>query len=655
MMAKFFLEAPFKPTGDQPEAIAKIVESIKKGNRFQTLLGATGTGKTFVDSCIIAQIGKPTLVIAHNKTLAAQLYNEFKNFFPKNAVCYFVSYYDYYQPEAYIPETDTYIEKDADINAEIDHLRHQATYALQTREDVIIVASVSCIYNLGSPAEYKKQVLEFWQGEEIKMVEVLRRLTGLQYVRNDYELLRGRFRVKGDRIEIFPQYEENLIRLEFFGDTIERILKIDPLSGQVLEELAEIKIWPAKHFLIPAQTMPEILANIRSDLEKEVAEFKQAGKILEAERLKMRVEADLEMLELTGTVAGIENYSRYFDGRLPGVAPLTLIDYFPKDFLMIIDESHMTIPQLAAMYNGDWSRKEALVKYGFRLKAAFDNRPLSFSEFERKISQVIFQSATPGEYELRKSKEVVELIIRPTGIVDPQVEVRPTKNQIDDLLGEVQKALAKKQRVLITTLTKRTAEELTEYLKNLKIKAEYLHSDIETLKRTDILRDLRLGKIEVVVGINLLREGLDLPEVGLIIILDADKEGFLRSTTSLIQTIGRAARNVEGRVIMYADRITRSMAEAIKETNRRRRIQEEYNRKHNIKPKSAARKIEERISVEIPEEPVIKEAVVLSPERKEFLIKELKAKMELAALNLEFEKAALYRDEIKRLSRLSSK
>jgi len=654
-MAKFFLEAPFKPTGDQPEAIAKIVESIKKGNRFQTLLGATGTGKTFVDSCIIAQIGKPTLVIAHNKTLAAQLYNEFKNFFPKNAVCYFVSYYDYYQPEAYIPETDTYIEKDADINAEIDHLRHQATYALQTREDVIIVASVSCIYNLGSPAEYKKQVLEFWQGEEIKMVEVLRRLTGLQYVRNDYELLRGRFRVKGDRIEIFPQYEENLIRLEFFGDTIERILKIDPLSGQVLEELAEIKIWPAKHFLIPAQTMPEILANIRSDLEKEVAEFKQAGKILEAERLKMRVEADLEMLELTGTVAGIENYSRYFDGRLPGVAPLTLIDYFPKDFLMIIDESHMTIPQLAAMYNGDWSRKEALVKYGFRLKAAFDNRPLSFSEFERKISQVIFQSATPGEYELRKSKEVVELIIRPTGIVDPQVEVRPTKNQIDDLLGEVQKALAKKQRVLITTLTKRTAEELTEYLKNLKIKAEYLHSDIETLKRTDILRDLRLGKIEVVVGINLLREGLDLPEVGLIIILDADKEGFLRSTTSLIQTIGRAARNVEGRVIMYADRITRSMAEAIKETNRRRRIQEEYNRKHNIKPKSAARKIEERISVEIPEEPVIKEAVVLSPERKEFLIKELKAKMELAALNLEFEKAALYRDEIKRLSRLSSK
>jgi len=653
-MAQFFLEAPFKPTGDQPQAIAKIVESIRKGNRSQTLLGATGTGKTFVDSCIIAEIGKPTLVIAHNKTLAAQLYNEFKNFFPKNAVCYFVSYYDYYQPEAYIPDTDTYIEKDADINAEIDHLRHQATYALQTRDDVIIVASVSCIYNLGSPAEYKKQVLEFWQKEEIKMVEVLRRLTGLQYVRNDYELLRGRFRVKGDRIEIFPQYEESLIRLEFFGDTIERIFKIDSVTGKVLEELPEVKIWPAKHFLIPAQTIPEILANIRTDLEKEVAEFKKAGKLLEAERLKTRVKADLEMLELTGTVSGIENYSRYFDGRLPGVAPLTLIDYFPKDFLMIIDESHMTIPQLAGMYNGDWSRKEALVKYGFRLKAAFDNRPLSFSEFERKISQVIFQSATPSEYELQKSKEVTELIIRPTGIVDPQVEVRPTKNQIDDLLNEVQRALAKEQRVLITTLTKRTAEELTEYLKNLKIKAEYLHSDIETLKRSDILRELRLRQIEVVVGINLLREGLDLPEVGLIIILDADKEGFLRSATSLIQTIGRAARNVKGRVIMYADRMTRSMAEAIQETNRRRRIQEEYNRQHNIKPKSAKRKIEEKLSVELKEEPLIKEAVVLSPERREFLIKELKAKMELAALNLEFEKAAIYRDEIKRLTKISS-
>ncbi len=648
-MAKFVLHSPYQPTGDQPQAIARLVAQIKSGQKYQTLLGATGTGKTFVDAAVIEKVNKPTLVIAHNKTLAAQLYNEFKAFFPENAVHYFVSYYDYYQPEAYVPSTDTYIEKDADINAEIDHLRHAATHALLTRQDVLVVASVSCIYGLGSPAEYKSQVLNLKKGQQLKPAEFIRALTAILYQRNDFDLLRGRFRVKGDTLEVYPQYEDYTLRVEFFGDEIERILKINLVTGKPIESLEQVEIWPAKHFLPPPGNFDEILKRIRSDMEKEVKAFEKENKLLEAQRLRMRTEQDLEMLDLVGTVSGIENYSRYFDGRQIGTPPMTLLDYFPKDFLLIVDESHMTVPQIGGMYAGDKSRKEQLVNFGFRLAAAYDNRPLKFSEFESKLNQVIFQSATPADFELKKSSQVVEQIIRPTGLLDPRVEVRPTRNQVDDLLEEVKATIEKGQRVLITTLTKRMAEELADYLSDLDIKVQYLHSDVETLLRSDILRDLRLGVYDVLVGINLLREGLDLPEVSLVAILDADKEGFLRSSTSLIQTIGRAARHAEGRVIMYADTKTQSMQAAISETNRRRRIQERYNREHNITPKSAERKIEEKITADLAEEVDAVPVVDIPKERREELIKELTGSMHLAAANLDFEKAAIMRDEIKRL------
>lgn len=649
MSTKFELNSPYKPSGDQPQAIEKLIAGIRNGDKGQTLLGATGTGKTFVDANIIAAVNKSTLVLAHNKTLAAQLYNEFKAFFPNNAVHYFVSYYDYYQPEAYMPITDTYIEKDADINAEIDHLRHAATHALLTRSDVLVVASVSCIYGLGSPDLYKSQALLLSQNQIVKMAEIMRDLTAILYERNDYELLHGRFRVKGDILEIFPQYEEKPIRIEFFGDTIERIVSIDPVTGKTGREMKNIDIWPAKHFLAPPGNFNVILDEIRRDMEKEVAAFEKNNQLLEAERLRMRTEQDLEMLELTGTVSGIENYSRYFDGRQIGLPPKTLLDYFPKDYLLVIDESHMTVPQIGAMYFGDKSRKDQLVRYGFRLKAAFDNRPLKFSEFEARTGQIIYQSATPAEYELKHSARTVEQIIRPTGLLDPRVEIRPTENQIDNLLEEVKNSIANGHRVLITTLTKKIAEELAEYLYDLDIKVQYLHSDVDTLERSDILRDLRMGVYDVVVGINLLREGLDLPEVSLVIILDADKEGFLRSSTSLIQTIGRAARHIDGRVIMYADRVTKSMQFAIDETNRRRQIQEDYNIQNNIMPVSAVRKIEGKIQVELPENINTVAPINISKERLQYLLKEMESKMQFMSANLDFEKAAIYRDEIKRL------
>ncbi|MGE5585833.1 MAG: excinuclease ABC subunit UvrB [Bacillota bacterium] len=585
-MNEFKLRTDLQPKGDQPRAARELAEGVRAGYRCQTLLGATGTGKTFTDALVIQEVQRPTLVIAHNKTLAAQLCSEFRGLFPDNAVEYFVSYYDYYQPEAYIPQTDTYIEKDSSINDEIDRLRHAATSALFERRDVVIVASVSCIYGLGSPEDYKGLTVMLCRGGEADRDAVLRKLVSIQYARNDIGFTRGTFRVRGDVVEIIPAYGENAVRIEFFGDQVDRILEVDVVTGEVLRERDFVTIFPATHFITSDEKLKRALASIEEELDERLAELRSAGKLLEAQRLEQRTRYDLEMLAEVGYCQGIENYSRHLTGRQPGEPPATLLDYFPEDFLVIIDESHVTLPQLHAMYAGDRSRKESLVQYGFRLPSAFDNRPLTFEEFEGRVNQVIFASATPGPYELRVSSQVVEQIIRPTGLVDPEVEVRPVRNQIDDLLAEIRARVDAGERVLVTTLTKKMAEDLTDYLVDIGVKARYLHSEIDTLERVEILRDLRLGDFDVLVGINLLREGLDLPEVSLVAILDADKEGYLRSETSLIQTIGRAARNVHGKVIMYADSITRSMRRAIDETNRRRRIQMEHNERFGITPES---------------------------------------------------------------------
>ena len=647
---RFKLISPFKPAGDQPEAIEKLVKGLKKGSKHQTLLGVTGSGKTFTLASVIEKIQKPTLVISHNKALAAQLCSEFREFFPENAVHYFVSYYDYYQPEAYIPHTDTYIEKDTLINEEIDRLRHAATHSLLTRGDVIIIASVSCIYNIGSPQDYQTLQVRVKRGDKRILSHLLRQLSALQYERNDFDFYRGRMRVKGDTLEIFPPYENFTIRIEFLGDTIEKISEIDALTGEIVKEVKEVEIYPAKHFVTPTDRLKLAIDEIKEDLKKQIEKFKKEGKNLFAERLKMRTNFDIEMMLETGYCTGIENYSRYFDRRKPGQPPYTLIDYFPSDFLLIIDESHMTVPQINGMYNGDRSRKETLVDYGFRLPACLDNRPLKFSEFEKKINQAIYMSATPGPYELKKSDQTVEQIIRPTGLVDPQIEVRKTKGQIDDLLSEIKKRVLNGQRALVTTLTIRMAEDLTDYLSELGVKVAYVHHQIDTIERPEILRDLRLGIYDCLVGINLLREGLDLPEVSLVAILEADKESFLRSDIALIQTIGRASRHIQGKVIMYADKISSSMKRAIEETERRRKLQVEYNKKHNITPSSISKAIREAFYIkpktEVKEIPIKK----IPKEEVRRLIKELTNQMNLAASNLEFEKAAMLRDQIKKLN-----
>jgi len=653
-MPEFKLVSDLRPTGDQPQAIAKLVEGLKRGYKHQTLLGVTGSGKTFVMAHVIAQVQRPTLVLSHNKTLAAQLYSEFREFFPHNAVEYFVSYYDYYQPEAYIPRTDTYIEKDADINEEIDKLRLAATSSLLTRRDVIIVASVSCIYNIGSPEEYGQDIVKLRRGETRRLERVLRHLTEIHYQRNDTDFSRGRFRVRGDTVDIFPAYRETALRVEFWGNTIERITEIDPLTGEIILEHDFVQIFPAKHFITNKERIEAALQTIEAELEERLAVLRQQGKLLEAQRLEQRTRYDMEMMREVGYCSGIENYSRHLSGRAPGQQPWTLLDYFPDDFLMIVDESHITLPQVHGMYNGDRARKQVLVDYGFRLPSALDNRPLRFEEFEKHINQVIYTSATPGPYELQHSQQVVELIIRPTGLVDPEIVVKPTKGQIDDLLTEIKRRVQRGERVLVTTLTKRMAEDLADYLLELGIKVHYLHSEIHTIERVEILRDLRLGVYDVVVGINLLREGLDLPEVSLVAILDADKEGFLRSKNSLIQTIGRAARHVHGQVIMYADNITESMQQAIEETNRRRQIQIKYNEEHNIVPMSIIKEIRDltdrvRVAAEQPAEYSVAKDI---PKDELFrLIKELEKQMKVAAAQLEFEKAALLRDQIFELRR----
>lgn len=651
MKNKFRLHSQFQPAGDQPEAIAALVAGIEKGLRDQVLLGVTGSGKTFTMAKVIEAVQKPTLVLAHNKTLAAQLYSEFKEFFPENAVEYFVSYYDYYQPEAYVPQTDLYIEKDSSINDEIDRLRHAATSALLSRRDVIIVASVSCIYGLGSPEDYEALTLSLKSGEFRERNQILRRLVGIHYSRNDIGFTRGTFRVRGDVIEIIPAYGENIIRIELFGDEVEKIIEVDPMTGEVIQNLEEIAIYPATHYITSEEKMKLALAAIEAELEERLAELRKEGLLLEAQRLEQRTRFDLEMMAEVGYCQGIENYSRHLTGRRPGEPPATLLDYFPKDFLMFIDESHVTIPQVGGMYAGDRSRKETLVKYGFRLPSALDNRPLRFNEFEERINQVIYVSATPGAYELKRAGQVVEQIIRPTGLVDPEIIVKPVQGQIDDLMEEIRIRVDRQERVLVTTLTKKMAEDLTEYLAGVGIRVRYLHSEIDTLERVAILRDLRMGKFDVLVGINLLREGLDLPEVSLVAILDADKEGFLRSETSLIQTIGRAARNVEGRVIMYADKITDSMRRAIDETNRRRQKQLKYNQEHGITPESVKKAIRDLIQVEQAAEEKVEYEIGKNPkltvdEIKE-KIKTLETEMLKAASELEFEKAAELRDEIR--------
>ena len=652
MEQRFRLVSEFEPRGDQPKAIEELARGVLDGKRYQTLLGATGTGKTFTIAHTIARVNKPTLVIAHNKTLAAQLCGELKEFFPHNAVEYFVSYYDYYQPEAYVPQTDTYIEKDASINDEIDKLRHSATSALFERRDVIIVASVSCIYGLGSPEEYRDQVLSLRVGMERERNEILRKLVDIQYTRNDINFVRGTFRVRGDVLEIFPvSRSEQAVRVEFFGDEIERIREIDVLTGEIIGDREHVAIFPASHYVTASDVMARALRDIEAELEARLKELRDQGKLLEAQRLEQRTRYDMEMMREMGFCSGIENYSRHLVGKKPGEPPYTLLDYFPDDYLMIIDESHVTVPQLHAMYNGDRSRKEVLVEHGFRLPSALDNRPLRFEEFEERINQVIFVSATPGPYELEKAPDVVEQIIRPTGLLDPKVHVRPTKGQIDDLIGEIRKRVQRDERVLITTLTKKMAEDLTDYLKEMEIRVRYLHSDIKTIERMQILRDLRLGEFDVLVGINLLREGLDLPEVSLVAILDADKEGFLRAERSLIQTIGRAARNANGEVIMYADTITDSMRKAIDETERRRRIQQAYNEKHGITPQTVRKAVREVIeATKVAEEkaPYGKALDVRSMGKKERrqLISQLEKEMKEAARKLEFERAAELRDMI---------
>lgn len=651
---EFVLNSKFKPTGDQPEAIEKISDSIKKGNKEIILKGVTGSGKTFTMANIIEKVQKPTLVIAHNKTLAYQLASEFKEFFPNNAVEFFVSYYDYYQPEAYVPQSDTYIEKDSSINDEIDKLRHSATMSLFERRDVIIVASVSCIYGLGDPIDYENLVVSLRPGMIKDRDEVIRKLVDIQYVRNDINFIRGTFRVRGDSLEIFPvSSSENSIRVEFFGDEIDKISEIDALTGNVIGTREHVAIYPASHFATSSEKIERAIGTISQELEERLEVLNKENKLVEAQRLEQRTKYDLEMLQEIGFCSGIENYSAHLSGRERGSRPYTLIDYFPDDFLIIVDESHVTIPQIGAMYEGDRSRKQNLVDYGFRLPSALDNRPLKFTEFENMVNQILYVSATPGKYEKGHNLEEVEQIIRPTGLLDPLIEVRKTEGQIDDIIGEVNSVIKKGERVLITTLTKKMAENLTDYLKNVGIKTTYLHSDIDTIERMEIIRDLRIGKYDVLVGINLLREGLDLPEVSMVIIMDADKEGFLRSETSMIQTIGRAARNVNGRVIMYADRITKSMDVAIKETNRRREIQDKYNIEHNITPKSVKKDIREIIqATKVAEDAVDYKNEDVEITDYESFIEDLKNEMLSAADSLDFERAASIRDEIKKLKEM---
>ena len=648
----FEIKSAFKPTGDQPEAIKQIVTSINNDEKFQTLLGVTGSGKTFTMANIIREVKKPTLILAHNKTLAAQLYSEFKEFFPNNAVEYFVSYYDYYQPEAYVASSDTYIEKDASINDEIDKLRHSATASILERDDVIVVSSVSCIYGIGDPDDYKKLMLSIRTGMEIDRDTLIRKLVDIQYERNDINFVRGTFRVRGDILELFPASDdEKAIRIEFFGDEIDRIVEIDYVTGKILGTRNHIAVFPASHYV----TTPEKVAHAVEAIEKELAErvqyFKDNDKLLEAQRIEQRTKYDIEMLNEIGTCQGIENYSRHITGREEGEKPYTLMSFFPEDFLLIVDESHVTIPQVRGMYAGDRSRKKSLIDNGFRLPSAYDNRPLNFDDFEENINQVLFVSATPGPYEIEHSTTVAEQIIRPTGLLDPIIEVRPIENQIDNLVGEINKVVEKNERVLITTLTKKMSEDLTNYLKEIGMKVKYLHSDIDTLERTEIIRDLRLGKFDVLVGINLLREGLDIPEVSLVAILDADKEGFLRSETSLIQTVGRAARNAEGRVIMYADKITRSMAATIEETKRRREIQSKYNEENGIVPKTIVKEVRDSIETLKPADEEVVFGIAESEDEYEVQnnIETLQKEMMEAAQNLQFERAAQLRDKIKEL------
>jgi excinuclease ABC subunit B len=645
-VSKFELKSDYQPQGDQPAAIDKLTKGLEQGEKNQVLLGVTGSGKTFTMANLIQNTQKPTLVLSHNKTLAAQLYNEFRMFFPDNAVHYFVSYFDYYQPEAYVPRTDTYIEKDSDINEEIDRLRHAATAALLSRRDVIIVASVSCIYGIGSVEDYDGLAIRLAAGERRVRDKLLRQLTDIQYRRNDMDFHRSTFRVRGDVVDVFPAGEETAYRLEFFGDELERMTQINPLTGEIEKNLEKLTIFPGSHYVTPHEKLLRALEKIKSEADERIAWFKMHDKLIEAQRLEQRIKFDVEMLEQTGFVKGIENYSRYLTNREEGEQPATLLDYFPDDYLMIIDESHMTIPQTRGMYHGDRARKEVLVEHGFRLPSALDNRPLTFSEFERHMNQVIYVSATPADYELSRSPEPAQQIIRPTGLLDPQIEVRPVEGQIDDLIAEIRSTVDKKQRVLVTTLTKRMSEDLSEYLQELNMKVAYIHSEIDTLERTDILRDLRLGVYDVLVGINLLREGLDLPEVSLVAILDADKEGFLRSEQALIQTVGRAARHQEGRVIMYADNITGSMQRTIDETNRRREIQEAYNKEHGITPRIIVREIGDMLPREAKEEAPKIDLKKIPKEEYKHMVRDLTAQMDLAAANLEFEKAAELRDLI---------
>lgn len=663
---EFQLVSDYQPTGDQPEAIAALTKGVEEGDHAQILLGATGTGKTFTISNVIKNVNRPTLILSHNKTLAGQLYGEMKKFFPNNAVEYFVSYYDYYQPEAYVPSSDTYIEKDASINDEIDQLRHSATSSLIERNDVIVVASVSSIFGLGSPAEYQNHVVSLRVGQEIPRNRLLRELVEIQFDRNDIDFQRGRFRVRGDVVEIFPaSREEKAIRVEFFGDEIDRIREVDALTGEVIGDREHVSIFPATHFLTSEDIMDLALPEIEADMKSQVARFTKEGKLLEAQRLQQRTTYDIEMMREMGYTNGIENYSRYMDRRKPGEPPFTLLDFFPKDFLLIVDESHQTMPQVRGMYNGDRARKQQLIDYGFRLPSALDNRPLTLKEFEGHVHQVIYMSATPGPYEEAQTDRVVQQIIRPTGLLDPTIEVRPVMGQIDDLVGEINKRIEKNERVLVTTLTKKMSEDLSDYLKDLGLKVKYLHSDIKTLERTQIIRDLRLGKFDVLVGINLLREGLDIPEVSLVAILDADKEGFLRNERSLIQTIGRAARNANGSVIMYADTVTDSMRAAIDETKRRRTIQEAYNKEHGITPKTIIKPIQEAIKAVKPVEDeqadkgaefTSKDFAALDKEAQAQMIAELTEQMEAAAKRLDFEQAATLRDTVMELtSRMKKK
>jgi excinuclease ABC subunit B len=647
-MTQFKIVSDFRLTGDQPQAVDKLVEGLSKGYQEQTLLGVTGSGKTFIMANVIEKIQRPTLVICHNKTLAAQLATEFKEFLPENAVEYFVSYYDYYQPEAYIPSTDLYIEKETDINEEIDKLRHAATMSLFTRRDVVIVASVSCIYSLGAPEEYHGFAITIERGKHYKRDKLVRHLVDMQYERNDYDFTRGKFRIRGDTLEIQPAYQETALRIEFWGDKIERIVEVDPLTGEVLAHRDQVDIYPAKHFVTSHEKLLAAIEDIKVELEERLKELRSQGKLLEAQRLEARTNYDIEMLQEVGYCTGVENYSRHLQRRAPGSTPWTLLDYFPDDFLFFIDESHMTLPQIRGMYHGDISRKQTLVDYGFRLPSALDNRPLNFEEFNKHINQAIYVSATPKPYEYERSQQVVEQLVRPTGLLEPTVEVKPVKGQIDDLIYQIKNRVAKGERCLVTTLTKRMAEELSDYLREMEIKTHYLHSEVETLERVEILRDLRLGVYDVVVGINLLREGLDLPEVSLVAILDADKEGYLRSEEALIQTMGRAARHLNAHVIMYADTITQSMQKAIEETSRRREIQEAYNKEHGITPqgiRKAIKDITERVQA-VAETRVPYAVTPISKEEMAQLIKQLESQMKAAAKNLEFEKAAMIRDRI---------